>query len=160
MRQIILGMIVSGVSVGAFAGAAGGEGCGWGNMLFQGQNGKPSHVLALTTNGSTGNNTFGVTSGTNGCSSKGTISYGGREIVDVSQLMDEFSEDVARGDGEVITAVAVSMGVAPEHRPEFKAAMHDNFDRLFPDEDVTAEEVLASMWEVMQDNETLSVYVS
>jgi hypothetical protein len=38
--------------------------------------------------------------------------------------------------------------------------MHDNFDRLFPDEDVTAEEVLASMWEVMQNNETLSVYVS
>lgn len=58
-------------------------------MLFKGQSGTPSHVLAATTNGSTGNNTFG----TNGCSTKGTLIYGGKEMIDVSMSIDEFSEN-------------------------------------------------------------------
>lgn len=65
-------------------------------MLFKGQSGTTSHVLAAITNGSTGNNTFGMTFGTNGCSTKGTLTYGGKEMIDVSMIMDEFSEGVAR----------------------------------------------------------------
>jgi hypothetical protein len=37
-------------------------------MLFEGQRGTPAHFLASTTNGTSGNATFGMTSGTNGCS--------------------------------------------------------------------------------------------
>jgi hypothetical protein len=160
MKRILLGCLLAGSSVTAFAGAAGGAECGWGQSLFEGQTGKPSHVLALTTNATTGNNTFGVTSGTNGCSSGGTISYGGKSMVDVSALMNEFSEDVARGDGEVITAVAVSLGIKPEDRAEFKESLHDNYDKLFPSEDVTTDEMLSAMWTVMQEDETLKPYVS
>ena len=99
------------ISSSALADAPGSQTCGWGNMLFAGQSGTPSHVLAATTNASTGNNTIGMTFGTNGCSTKGTLTYGGKEMIDVSMIMDEFSEDVARGDGEALTAVAVSLGV-------------------------------------------------
>lgn len=160
MKRTLIGLILASSSAMTFAGAAGGDGCGWGQALFKGQSGTASHVLAITTNGSTGNNTIGVTLGTNGCSSKGTLSYGGKEMVNVSALMDEFSEDVARGDGEVLTAVAVSLGVKPEHRDHFKTAMHENFDALFPSQDVTTDELLAAMWKVLQNDETLAVYVS
>lgn len=160
MKRTLLGLVLASSSLTALAGSAGGNTCGWGQLLFEGQSGMPIHVLALTTNGSTGNNTFGVTTGTNGCSSNGTISYGGKSMVDVSALMDEFSEDVARGDGEVITAVAVSLGITAEDRPEFKKAMHENFDSLFPSQDVTTDELLAAMWAVMKADETLKVYVS
>jgi hypothetical protein len=159
-RNLVVGLVLTFASTSVFAGAAGGANCGWGNLLFKGQNGKPAHVLALTTNGSTGNNTFGVTSGTNGCSSRGTITYGGKEVVDVSAVMDEFSEDVARGDGEVITTMAVSLGIQPQDRAAFKQAMRDNFDVIFPSENVTTEQVLAAMWSVMQKDSTLSKYVS
>jgi len=146
------------VSTAALADAPGSQSCGWGNMLFEGQSGTPSHVLAATTNTSTGNNTFGMTFGTNGCSTQGTLSYGGKKMVDVSMIMDEFSEDVARGDGEAITAVAVSLGVVEADRALFKSTLHNNFDTLFPSEDATTEHVVSSMFSLMKNDATLVKY--
>lgn len=159
MKRVITVIALCLGAPAAFADAAGGNNCGWGQLLFEGQSGVAAHVLAITTNGSTGNNTFGVTSGTNGCSGSGTISYGGKEMVNVAPMMDEFSEDMAQGDGEVITAVAVSLGIAPEDRTLFKQRMRDNFDAIFPSQDVTLEQVLAAMWVVMENDEVLRQYI-
>lgn len=148
------------LSTSVLADAPGSQTCGWGNMLFKGQSGTPSHVLAATTNGSTGNNTFGMTFGTNGCSTKGTLTYGGKEMIDVSMIMDEFSEDVARGDGEALTAVAVSLGVTEEDRALFKATMHNNFDSIFPSENVTTEHVVSTMFTLMKNNNELVKYTA
>lgn len=146
------------ISTSALADAPGGQTCGWGNMLFAGQSGTPSHVLAVTTNGSTGNNTFGMSFGTNGCSTKGTLTYGGKEMIDVSMIMDEFSEDVARGDGEALTAVAVSLGVSEADRDLFKSTLHNNFNTLFPSEEATTEHVVSSMFSLMKNDENLAKY--
>ncbi len=146
------------ISTSAFADAPGSQTCGWGNMLFAGQSGTPSHVLAATTNTSTGNNTIGMTFGTNGCSTKGTLTYGGKEMIDVSMIMDEFSEDVARGDGEALTAVAVSLGVSEADRDLFKATLHNNFNTLFPSEEATTEHVVSSMFSLMKSDDTLAKY--
>lgn len=146
------------ISTSALADAPGSQTCGWGNALFEGQTGTPSHVLAATTNNSTGNNTFGMSFGTNGCSTKGTLTYGGKAMIDVSMIMDEFSEDVARGDGEAITAVAVSLGVSEADRPLFKSTLHNNFNTLFPSEEATTEHVVSSMFSLMKNDETLAKY--
>ncbi|AAZ26176.1 DUF3015 family protein [Colwellia psychrerythraea] len=146
------------ISTSALADAPGSQSCGWGNMLFAGQSGTPSHVLAATTNTSTGNNTFGMSFGSNGCSTKGTLTYGGKEMIDVSMIMDEFSEDVARGDGEAITAVAVSLGVAEADRALFKSTLHNNFNTLFPSEEATTEHVVSSMFSLMKNDEKLAKY--
>ncbi|TRX56535.1 DUF3015 domain-containing protein [Thalassomonas sp. M1454] len=158
MKKILITAALLTMSSSAFAGAPGGPNCGWGNMLFKGQSGTPSHIMASLTNGSTGNATFGMTFGTNGCSTSGTLSYGGKEMVDVSMIMDEFSEDVARGDGEAMTAVAVSMGVEEQDRANFKRTLHTNFDRMFPSEDVTTEHVVATMFTVLEEDEKLAKY--
>lgn len=75
MKRILLGSLFAIASANAFAEAPGGPGCGWGNMLFKGQRGLASHLVASTTNGSSGNATFGMTSGTNGCRTDGALSY-------------------------------------------------------------------------------------
>lgn len=146
------------VSTSALAGAPGSDTCGWGNMLFKGQSGTPSHVLAATTNTSTGNNTFGMTFGTNGCSTNGTLTYGGKEMIDVSMIMDEFSEDVARGNGEALTAVAVSLGVPEQDRAHFESTLHNNFDTLFPSENATTKHVVSAMFSLMKNDEVLVKY--
>jgi hypothetical protein len=146
------------ISSSALADAPGSQSCGWGNMLFAGQSGTPSHVLAATTNASTGNNTIGMTFGTNGCSTKGTLTYGGKEMIDVSMIMDEFSEDVARGDGEALTAVAVSLSVSEADRELFKTTLHDNFNTLFPSENATTEHVVSSMFSLMKRDAKLTKY--
>jgi Protein of unknown function (DUF3015) len=159
MKKIIAGLVLISASSVANAGAAGGDGgCGWGNALFKGQSGVASHVLAATTNATSGNNTFGMTTGTNGCSTSGKLGYGGTSVV--SSIMDEFSEDVARGEGDALDTVAVVYGIEVQDRNTFAKVMHENFTTLFPNEDVTAEEMIASIEEVMKNDATLSKYVA
>ena len=159
MKKIIVGLVLISASSVANAGAAGGDGgCGWGQALFKGQSGTASHVLAGITNASTGNNTFGMTTGTNGCSVTGTLGYGGQSVV--SSIMDEFSEDVARGEGDAIDTVAVVYGVDVQDRDTFAKVMHENFTTLFPSEDVTAEDMMASIEEIMKADATLSKYIA
>ena len=158
MNKVIAGLILLSASSVANAGAAGGNDCGWGQALFEGQTGPAPHVLGLTTNGTSGNNTFGVTTGTNGCSSDGTLTYGGQSVV--SSIMNEFSEDVARGEGDALNTVAVVYGVEQQDRDTFAKVMHENFAVLFPNEDVTADEMMASIEEVMKADARLSKYVA
>ena len=158
MKKIIVDLALLSASSVAMAGAAGGPNCGWGNMLFEGQSGTATHVLGLTTNGTSGNNTFGITSGTNGCSASGTLSYGGTSMV--GSIMGEFSEDVARGNGDAMDTVAVIYGVDKQDRETFAKVMHENFSTIFPHEDVTASEMIASIEEVMKTNATLAKYIA
>jgi hypothetical protein len=159
MKKVIAGLVLISASSVANAGAAGGDGgCGWGNALFKGQSGTATHVLAGITNAITGNNTFGMTTGTNGCSTTGTLGYGGQSVV--SSIMDEFSEDVARGEGDALDTVSVVYGVDAQDRDIFAKVMHENFTTLFPSEDVTADEVMASIEEIMKSDATLSKYVA
>ena len=158
MKKIIAGLVLISASSVANAGAAGGSGCGWGQALFDGQSGTATHVLAGITNASTGNNTFGMTTGTNGCTTNGTLSYGGQSVV--SSIMNEFSEDVARGEGDALDTVAIVYGVEANDRDTFAKVMHENFTTLFPSEDVTAEEMMASIEDLMKSDATLSKYVA
>ena len=157
MKKCITSIILLTASSTAFAVAPGGPDCGWGNMVFDGSSGLGNHVFASTTNGTSGNATFGMTSGTNGCSSSGTLTYGGNQIV-MAPIMDEFTEDVARGHGDALDAVAVMIGIEPQDRDAFAQTMHENFAVIFPDENVTAGEALTAMNSVMQNDALLVKY--
>lgn len=160
MKKVLIGALLLGTSSLAMAEAPGGPDCGWGNMLFKGQSGLGPHVLASITNASTYNASLGMTSGTNGCSVNGTLTYGGTPMFGLNGVLDEFIADAANGQGEALTAVAVSMGIEPQDRPVFAAAIHDNFDRIFPTADVTAAQVHMSIIDVMKEDPTLSKYAS
>ncbi|NRA41694.1 MAG: DUF3015 domain-containing protein [Pseudomonadales bacterium] len=160
MKKLLASIVITAASSQAMAVAPGGPNCGWGNMLFEGQSGLLYHALASYTNASTYNGTLGMTSGTNGCSTSGTLTYGGDKMVDISSLLDEFSEDVARGDGEVLTAFVVSIGVDAADREAFKQELHNNFDQIFTSANVTAEEVVNNIASVISADESLAKYVS
>ena len=158
MKKVLLGSAMLAMSASAFAAAPGGPNCGWGNMVFQGQSGLIPHLGASLTNGTSGNATFGMTSGTNGCSTAGTLTYGGKEMV--SSLMGELTEDVARGEGDALNAVATVFGVAAEDRQAFAAATHANFARIFPGDETTVDEVIDALYAVMAEDERLAKYVA
>src|SRR5690606_36180043 len=157
MKKLIAGAVLLSVSSAAFAVAPGGPNCGWGNMLFKGQKGLAAHFLASTTNGTSGNNTFGMTSGTNGCSVDGTLTYGGKAMINA--ILDEFTTDGAVGQGQTLTAVAGAYGVEQEGQVAFAQLAHENFAVLFPSENVTADEVVASLDALMKADARLSKYV-
>ena len=159
MNKILLGSLLAAVSFNALAEAPGGPNCGWGNMLFEGQRGTPSHIVASITNGTSGNATFGMTSGTNGCSTDGKLTYGGKSLIALSGMLDEVSEDMAKGEGEALTSYAVVLGIKPEDRAYFSSVTHQHFNQIFSNANATAADVHAASLEVMKYDPRLSKYV-
>ncbi|BCG22935.1 DUF3015 domain-containing protein [Pseudomonas sp. No.21] len=160
-RLLVKGLIVGLLSVGsvaAHADAAGGNGCGWGNMLFDGQRGFAPHFLATTTNGTSGNATFGMTSGTNGCDVNAKIGYGGRSMLAMNGMLDNIAEDMAQGQGEALDAYATLLGVEQSDRAHFAKVAQENFSTIFSAPDVTGEQVLANTLEVMSRDQQLARY--
>ncbi len=159
MKKALLAAALLGTSIGAHADAAGGPGCGWGNMLFKGQSGLPIHLLATLVNGTSGNATFGMTTGTNGCSTSGALSYNGKSLLGMNGVLEEVAQDMAAGKGEALTALSVSMGIPAEERAHFNAVMQQNFTSIFTSKDVTAGEVAANINNVMQKDEKLAKFI-
>ena len=156
-KGLIFGLM-SMASVAAYADAAGGNGCGWGNMLFEGQRGLIPHLLATTTNGTSGNATFGMTSGTNGCDTNVKLGYGGRSILAMNGMLDNIAEDMALGQGEALDAYATLLGIEQADRAHFAKVTQENFDRIFSSPDVTGEQVLAATLDVMSRDKQLARY--
>ena len=134
-------------------------GCGVGTILFEGQQGPAPQILAATTNGSFGNQTFGISSGTLGCERDAVV----RSPTEVRMLLisslDNLATDVARGEGETLDSLASLMAVEPDHRARFFASLQGDFGRIFPSEDVTADEVIVSINAVLAGDPVLQRYV-
>lgn len=158
MKKMIIAAALLGSSVGAHAVAPGGPGCGWGNMLFEGKSGLPFHLLATIVNGTSGNATFGMTTGTNGCATSGGLTYSGKSLLAMNGVLEEVAQDMAVGQGEALTALSVSMGVTAEDRDHFNAVMHDNFASIFTSDEVTAGEVADNISAVMKQDQKLAQY--
>ncbi len=160
MKKILVASALLGFSMSASAVAPGGPGCGWGNLVFEGSSGLGAHLLATFVDGTSGNATFGMTSGTNGCDTSGALTYGGKSMLAMNGMLEEVAQDMAVGHGEALTALSVSMGIAAADRAHFDAVMHQNFPKVFASQDATAGEVLENINAVMKQDEKLAHYVS
>ncbi|MCY1287451.1 hypothetical protein D9M68_523430 [compost metagenome] len=156
-KGLIIG-VLSLTGIAAQADQAGGGGCGWGNMLFEGQRGLFPHLLATTTNGTSGNATFGLTSGTNGCDSSVKLGYGGRSLLAMNGMLDSIAEDMAQGRGEALDAYATLLGVEQSDREHFAKVTHEHFNTIFSSPDATSEQVLSATLEVMSRDAQLARY--
>ena len=56
-------------------------------------------------------------------------------------------------------AVAVMIGVEKQDRGHFDNVMHENFANLFPNAEVSSQDVLDSMLALMSEDATLNKYV-
>ena len=87
-----------------------GSGCGLGKQIFAGQSGLVPHVLAATTNGTSGNQTIGLTLGTSGCDADGVIKNDRASEAFVEVNFDNLSQDMAQGNGQYLHSLATLMG--------------------------------------------------
>lgn len=135
-------------------------GCGWGTMAFKGQTGVAAQVLAATTNGSFGNQTFGISSGTAGCKRGGTVTADARTQMYAAANIDQLASDMAAGRGESLDTLAQLIGVTDADKPAFFALAKNNFGALFATDQVSAGEMLGSLKSLMAADAQLSQYVS
>ncbi len=133
-------------------------GCGVGTMIFDGQEGKVFKVLGATTNGTSGNQTFGITFGTLGCDGTGTINSAQKLALFIDGNLDNLARDIARGEGETLATLAAVWGIQDADKTAFNQLAKDNFANVFKSENVTSQEVLTNLNTVVAQNETLAAY--
>lgn len=119
-------------------------GCGLGSMAWRGQKGPIPQILAVTTNGISSIQTFGISSGTSGCDPQGRITGGtGRmALAFLENNMEQFALDASAGQGETIDTLAGILNVDSEKLGEISK---NNFASLFPSENVDAVDVTANL---------------
>jgi len=124
-------------------------GCGLGSMAWRGQSGLLPQILAVTTNGTFGNQTFGITFGTSGCDPNGRVSGGTQKMIlsFLENNMEQFAIDVATGEGETLTTLAGIMNMDKEVVAD---RAHRNFAYLFDSENVDVVDVTLKFYEIMK----------
>ncbi|AIU66462.1 DUF3015 domain-containing protein [Vibrio coralliilyticus] len=133
-------------------------GCGLGTMVFDGQSGKVSKILAATTNGTSGNQTFGITFGTLGCDGTGTISSSEKLAMFIDGNMDNLARDIAKGEGETLATLSEVWGINEADKAAFNTLAQENFAQVFESENVTSQEVFVNLNNVVADNAQLAGY--
>lgn len=133
-------------------------GCGLGSMLFAGKSGKVSKVLGATTNGTSGNQTIGITFGTLGCDGSGTITSSQKLAMFIDGNMDNLARDMAKGDGETLATLSEVWGINQADQSAFNTTVQENFSEIFASENVTSEEVFANLNNVIAQDEALAAY--
>ncbi|MDP2506640.1 MULTISPECIES: DUF3015 family protein [unclassified Oceanobacter] len=158
MKKIAAIAILTASSSFALA-ANGPAGCGLGTaVIFPDANEWHEHVLAATTNGTSGNQTFGMTSGTLGCeAAHGPLSQGLTQAF-IDDNMDQLAADVAVGEGETLNALAEVVGVDLSDRATFAAALQADFDAMF-NENATSATALEAMTAAMAADASLQKYL-
>ena len=158
MKKVIIAMALSALPVVAFADNVGT--CGWGSKLFDGSKGVGPQVFAVTTNGTFGNQTFGITSGTSGCTQDGMVTSTWKTSMFIDGNKERLARDMAVGGGETLDSLAHLMGVREEHRGKFNSAAQQNLTRIFPSGDVTAEQIVVALKEVLSSDRILAQYAA
>jgi hypothetical protein len=117
-----------------------GPGCGLGKLAWSDYGRQKSiapQVMMATTNGTFGSQTFGISSGTSGCTNDGTIMGQHKVSVFAAANYDTLSQEMARGGGEHLASLAALMGVPEEHRSEFFSLAQLQYARLVQSGDRT-----------------------
>ena len=142
-------MLGAAVMVSAPAYAIDSTGCGLGSMAWRGQSGILPQVAAVTTNGTFGTQTFGITFGTSGCDPNGRVTGGTQKMVlaFLENNLEQFAMDAAAGQGETLTTLAGIMNMDEKTVAE-KSYQH--FAVLFPNENVDAVDVTLRFYQIMK----------
>lgn len=126
------------LTTSSFAGAN--TGCGLGNEVIKNQDSVVMQVFAVTTNGTSGNQTFGITSGTSGCAKPAKFVSNERANEFVAGNMDLLALDISNGQGEALSTLATLLNVA--NPDTFASVLQANFDKIYTSSAVNSADVI------------------
>ena len=110
-----------------------GPGCGLGKLAwgdYKGQKEIAPQVLMATTNGTFGSQTFGISTGTSGCTNDGKIMGDSKTVMFAELNFDNLSQEMAQGRGEHLSSMATLMGIPAEHHASFFAMTQERYTSL------------------------------
>lgn len=123
-------------------------GCGLGSIALKERDTILHQVLAVTTNGTFGNQTFGITSGTLECQRPAKFVENEKLNTFVAANMDSIAVDMAAGQGESLVTLAELMEVPADSRVEFYASLQQNFRGIYTSSGVESADVIDNIAKV------------
>ena len=136
-----------------------GPGCGLGKMFWENNKKVIPQVLAAATNGTFGSQTFGITSGTSGCTNDGIVMNDQKVSVFASAAFENLKQEMAQGQGEYLSSLATLMGIPSEYHGEFSVAAQESYLHLFKSENTTPSEMLTALRQELLTHPVLSQVV-
>ncbi len=136
-----------------------GPGCGLGKLAwsdYRNQKNIAPQVMMATTNGTFGSQTFGISSGTSGCTNDGTIMAEEKVNVFAAANYDSLSQEMAQGGGEHLASLAELMGIRDENRAEFYALAQVQYASLVQSGDRTPAAMLKVLHSGMETHPTFA----
>jgi len=148
MRKILISTVaLAMLSTASFAAGNSNTGCGLGSMLIPNQDTVATQVLAATTNGTSGNQTFGITSGSLNCTKPFKLVMNDKAQRFVADNMDAIAEDVAAGKGENLDTLLSMIKV--ENKELAATKLKANFSTIYSSADVNSAQILDNMASVL-----------
>jgi len=124
MKKLVL-ILVSLLVTSSVMAAHGPAGCGLGAVLFKDKQGLVFQVLAATFNGSSGNQTFAMSTGTLGCESAQTAKVTAVSFIDNNRVA--LSNDISKGEGQTLNAYLTLINASNANTNTLKA----NYGKIF-----------------------------
>jgi DUF3015 family protein len=146
------------VSASAAGSADTGAGCGLGKLAWMDYGGQKQiapQVMMATTNGTFGSQTFGISSGTSGCTNDGVI-IKNKHMSMASCTYESLLQEMAQGHGEHLASLAMLLGVPEEDQPVFFALVQEKFTTLIVSNEATPATMLQALHISMAENPALA----
>jgi hypothetical protein len=140
-RTLWLAVAVLGLASAAQAAGQNDAGCGLGAQIFK-ENRPVDQILAATTNGTFGNQTFAITTGTLGCTSGGLIKTAKEREVFTAANFRALEKEIAAGGGQYTASLAALTGCQAKPFANF-AKKH--YESLFPTAKTTPDQMLGNL---------------
>ena len=156
MRKIMTSIVTTAcctlmLTSAAHADKYGTAGCGLGSILFHDDKGIVQ-VLAATSNGTFGTQTFGISSGTSNCVDTAGGSASAKAFIETNR--EAFAKDAARGQGETISNLATLAGCSDANA--VGATLQKHFSAIFPNAQVSDVAVSQGVVDTLKADAALS----
>ncbi len=151
----LLAVVLFGSLLASSALAAGykSAGCGLGSLVIQDDG--IAQIFAATTNGTSGNQTFAITSGTSNCGGRGGFAKAdAQKEMYVSANYDAITQEMAQGRGEHLNALANLMGCNDEGTKIFNNTLKKNY-RTISSQATTPEALINTVEKTVATEPTL-----
>ncbi len=141
--------------VTVFAAGYGSAGCGLGSIVIGSESGM-KQVFAATTNGTSGSQTFGITSGTSNCEDNGLIKLSKEREVFAQENYTSLVKEMAQGQGENLSTLASLYQCSTESHQAFGTMTQEKFEYLVINDQTTSAELLGQLENELTSHDKLA----